>query len=422
MNTLLKKIFHGDTTIWIVFITLCILSMILMFSASSTEASRAANHMQPMLRHATFLIVGFFIAYGIHFMTSIQIRIIGFIGLVAALILLIYMQFNGVTINGATRWVDIMGFRFQPSEIAKLSLVIVVASFMSWIKDGDTASEKKWFTYIISITAIFCVLIFMDNISTVILIFGVVMVMMFVGRISFKRLGIVMLVALLIGGAGYGMGKAMLQLPSDSGIRSISVLNRVPTMAARLDRFFISDENTPRFVINDITRQYSHSMIAISRGGIFPNGPGSSIQRDYLPLASSDFIFAILLEEWGLLFGGGLLIFLYLILLFRAGMIASKCNSVFPALLVIGLSLMIVIQAFVNMAVAVGLVPVTGQPLPLISHGGTAVVITSIYFGIILSITRQIKESQLAKAEGTVKNIALNETDEFENSLNVEMT
>ena len=404
MNHLLKKIFHGDTTIWIVFFALCILSVLIMFSASSTAASRMANHSAPMLRHAGFLAAGIILAYGIHFIPYVYIRILGFIGLVIALILLLYMQLPGagVTINGATRWVDVMGIRFQPSEIAKLSIVIAAASFMSWIKDGDPASEKKWFIRIMVVTGVFCAIIFIDNISTAILIFCVVFAMMFVGRISFRRLGIVALVVVGLGAAGYGIGKMFPN--TNSGF-----LNRVPTMVSRIDSFFIGGDNASRFVINDATRQYSHAMIAVSRGGIFPSGPGSSIQRDYLPLASSDFIFAIILEEYGLIIGGGLFILLYLILLFRAGQIAAKCSSVFPALLVIGLSLMIVTQALVSMAVAVGLGPVTGQPLPLISHGGTSVVITSIYFGIILGITKQIKESRQAKAEGTVVEVSVEE-------------
>jgi cell division protein FtsW len=325
------------------------------------------------------------------------------------------MQFNGVTINGATRWVDIFGIRFQPSEIAKLSLIIVVADFMSRIKDNDPVSEKTWFRYIMITTGVFCLIIFKDNISTAILIFGVVFIMMFIGRISLKRLGIIALVGLIVCASGYGIGKAMLQLPSDSGVRSVAAFNRIPTMTARIDRFFAGEEdvNKFRFHPDGSDFQPKNALIAIARGGgVTGVGIGNSIQRDYLPYAYSDFIYAIALEEGGLILGI-FLILLYIILLFRAGQIATKCNAVFPALLVFGLSLMIVTQAFISMAVVVGLGPVTGQPLPLISHGGTSIVITSIYFGIILGITKQIKESQQEQAEGTVVEIPVVELEEM---------
>ncbi|MFT3754258.1 MAG: FtsW/RodA/SpoVE family cell cycle protein [Paludibacter sp.] len=148
-----------------------------------------------------------------------------------------------------------------------------------------------------------------------------------------------------------------------------------------------------KYAITDENRQVQHGRIAIARGGVFGVMPGNSVERDFLPQAYSDFIYAIILEEMGLI-GGIVVIILYLILLFRAGKIATKCASVFPALLVIGLSLMIVIQTFINMSVASSLIPVTGQPLPLISRGGTAILITCVYFGIILGITRQIKNEQ----------------------------
>jgi len=365
-------------------------------------AHRATNHHSaPILQHILYLAIGIGLAYGIHRFIPYQIvRLLGFVGLATAFVLLVLTPFIGIRINEATRWIEIFGIRFQPSEIAKLSLIIVVADFMSRIKDDDPNSQKTWFRLIMIISGAICLLIFSDNASTAILLFGVVFIMMFIGRISPKRLGIIALTGLLVCASVYGVGKV------NTSIFGSAMQNRTTTFANRIDRFFVSDDNAEKFVMNDRNRQLQNSKIAIARGGTTPIGVGigNSVQRDYLPLAYSDFIYAIVIEEGGL-FIGIILILLYLILLFRAGQIATKCNAVFPALLVFGLSLMIVMQAFISMAVATGLGPVTGQPLPLISRGGTSIVITSVYFGIILGITKYIKESQQKQTEGTVETV-----------------
>jgi cell division protein FtsW len=209
--------------------------------------------------------------------------------------------------------------------------------------------------------------------------------MMFIGRISLKYLGsmaTVLIVTLLI---GYGAVKA---IPENS---MPHMFKRAYTWVARIERHSDKGVKENKYVINDKNRQEKYGQIAIARGGVFGVLPGNSVERDYLPQAYSDFIFSIIVEEMGSI-GGVVVIILYLILLFRAGQIATKCSSVFAAILVIGLSLMIVIQTFINMSVATSLIPVTGQPLPLISRGGTSILITCIYFGIIFGITRQIKE------------------------------
>jgi len=180
------------------------------------------------------------------------------------------------------------------------------------------------------------------------------------------------------------------------------MFKRAYTWVARIERHSDKEGKGSKYVINDKNRQEKYGQIAIARGGIFGVMPGNSVERDYLPQAYSDFIYSIIVEEMGL-FGGFLVILLYLILLFRAGKIATNCSSVFPAVLVIGLSLMIVIQTFINMSVATSLIPVTGQPLPLISRGGTSILITCIYFGIILGITRQIISEQLPVEENFVQ-------------------
>jgi len=386
MDSLLKKYMRGDTTLWIVFIMLCVVSVIEMYSASSTLAYKAASHTAPMLRHVAFLAGGALIAIGVHLVPYKYIRIIAYGGLVLSFFLLIVVLFKGHSENDASRWLVIGGVQFQPSELAKLSVIIVAADFISRIKDPEK-DEKKYFWNTMIMMAIICPLILLENFSTAAILFGVVYIMMFIGRVSMKRLGMVAGALVLIVLLAFGAVKV---IPQD---KMPSMFDRAYTWVARIDRFSSDkDKEANKYVINDDNRQVQHGRIAIARGGIFGVMPGNSVERDYLPQAYSDFIYAIIVEELGM-FGGIFVILLYLILLFRAGRIATESPTVFPAVLVIGLSLMIVIQAFVNMSVATSLGPVTGQPLPLVSRGGTSILITCIYFGIIFGITRQIKEN-----------------------------
>lgn len=384
METLLKKYLKGDTTLWIVFFVLCILSAIEMYSASSTLAYKAASHTGPMIRHVEFLIGGIFIVFLVHLVPYKIIRILSYVGLLLSLLLLIFVLFKGKSENDASRWLVIFGVQFQPSELAKLSVVIVAADFISRIKDTES-NEWMYFRNTVIMLGVISGLILLENLSTALILFTVVFIMMYIGRISLKYLfsltGLLMLVLVL----GF---LAFKTIPKSA---MPSFLDRGYTWVARLDRNKEVVEN--KYVINDANLQEQHGRIAMARGGVFGVFPGNSVERDFLPQAYSDFIYAIIVEEMGLI-GGVFVMLLYLILLFRAGKIATKCTSVFPALLVIGLSLMIVIQALVSMVVSSGSGPVTGQPLPLISRGGTSILITSVYFGIILGITRQIKNEQ----------------------------
>ena len=385
MDSLLKKYLRGDATLWIVFIMLCIVSIIEMYSASSTLAYKAANHTAPMLRHVGFLAGGALIAVLVHLIPFRYIRLISYFVLVLSVFMLILVLFKGKSENDASRWLVIGGFNFQPSELAKLSVIIVAADFISRIKDPKT-DEKKYFWSTIIMLGIICPLILLENFSTAVILFGVVFIMMFIGRVSIKRLGILAGAILMTIILGFGAIKA---IPQE---KMPKAFDRAYTWTARIDRFTENTDNEQsKYEITDENRQVQHGRIAIARGGIFGVFPGNSIERDYLPQAYSDFIYAIIVEEMGLV-GGIFVILLYLILLFRAGRIATESPTVFPAVLVIGLSLMIVIQSFVSMSVATSLGPVTGQPLPLISRGGTSILITCIYFGIIFGITRQLKE------------------------------
>jgi cell division protein FtsW len=395
METLLKKYLKGDTTLWVVFIILCVVSAIEMYSASSTLAYKAADHAAPMLRHVEFLGAGVLIVFAFHLIPYKYIRIFSYLGLLISVLMLVWVLFKGKSENDATRWLVIGGIQFQPSELGKLSVVIVAADLISRIKDAEH-NEWMYFRNTVIILAVIGGLIMLENLSTALILFLVVFFMMFIGRISFKYIallaGIVVIAAML----GFGAVKV---IPKES---MPSMFDRAYTWVGRIDRKFTGEKEkkAAKYVINDENLQEQHGRIAIARGGLFGVFPGNSVERDYLPQAYSDFIYAIIVEEMGLI-GGIFVMLLYLILLFRAGKIATQCSSVFPALLVIGLSLMIVIQALVSMVVSSGSGPVTGQPLPLISRGGTSILITCVYFGIILGITRQIKDDDMPVDETT---------------------
>jgi cell division protein FtsW len=406
MDSILKKYLRGDAVLWAVFFFLCFISVVEMFSASSTLAFKAANHTAPVMRHILFLCVGAGIAFLVHLIPARYIRFGAFVLMGISIVTLILVQFIGITENEAARWLQIAGIQFQPSELGKLSLVIVAADFIARIKNSK-ANEDKYFKILMILSVIVCGLIVKENFSTAVLLFGVIWIMMFVAKIAWQKLALVvavMSVLLLLGFA------AVKFIPQE---KMPDAFSRIYTWENRLSRHHEEKEAVDKFVINDANRQVQHGRIAIARGGVLGVFPGNSVQRDFLPQAYSDFIYAIIVEEMGLI-GGVFVILLYMVLLFRAGRIATKSKTVFPAILVIGLSLLLVLQAFVNMAVSTSLIPVTGQPLPMISRGGTSILVTSVYFGIMLGITRQIKEETGENQEEFIEEIVIEEEDEDE--------
>lgn len=375
-----RKIFKGDKVIWTIFILLSIISLVEIFSATSTIVYRQENMWGPILRHAMFLIGGVGMILLIH---NIPYRYFSFLifVLLGAIILLILTPFIGTSVNGADRWISFMGFTIQPSEIAKISLMGTIAFLLSKQNGENDAVLFRW---MIGLMLVVCGIIAMDNLSTAVLLFGVCYIMMFIGNVKLMRL-------LKVAGAGIlGILLFILLLNvvpdkwTDSG-----PLSRLGTWQNRISNFSSHKELSEEeyYTITDENYQVAHAKIAISNGGLLGVFPGNSTERDFLPQAYSDFIYAIIIEEMGIL-GGIFVLLLYVIILIRAGMIARRIDRIFPKYLVLGSALMLSIQAFVNMAVAVNLIPVTGQPLPLISRGGTSTLITCAYFGLILSADR----------------------------------
>ncbi len=375
-----RKIFKGDKVIWSVFIALCVISLVEIFSATSTIVYRQQNIWGPLLRHAMFLVAGVGVILLVHNIPYRYFSSLIFI-LIGAIILLILTPFIGTSVNGAERWISIMGITIQPSEIAKISLVGTIAFLLS--KQNGT-NDGLLFKWMIGLMLVVTGIIAMDNLSTAVLLFGVCYLLMFIGNVKLMRL-------LKVAGAGVAaivLFVMLLNVLPDSWTEK-GPLSRLGTWQNRFEHFGASKEQTEEeyFTITDENYQVAHAKIAISNGGLLGVFPGNSTERDFLPQAYSDFIYAIIIEEMGLI-GGLFVLLLYVIILIRAGMIARKTEKLFPKYLVLGSAMMLSIQAFINMAVAVSLIPVTGQPLPLISRGGTSTLITCAYFGLILSADR----------------------------------
>lgn len=375
---LINKLFRGDRSIWIIFMLLSLISLVEVYSATSTLAYKHVHYWAPIVRHATFLLAGFGMVLFLHHIPSKYLQL-GVLFFIISLILLAITPIIGVEINGARRWLSILGIQFQPSELVKITCIIFVAFMLS---KQDQIRPKIVFWVILGGVGLACGLIVRDNLSTACLLFFVCFLMMFIGQISLKRMGLLVAALVLLGGLAY----ATLRLvPDDFAVKYLP--SRFLTWKGRMDDFE-QDKNEYKYTINDDNFQVNHAKIAIARGGLFGKMPGRSVQRDFLPQAYSDFIYAIIIEEMGLIIGGIGVLMLYVFLMFRVGIIARRCKKQFPRYLVLGCGLLIVIQAFINMAVAVNLIPVTGQPLPLISRGGTSTVITCLYFGIMLSVSR----------------------------------
>jgi len=381
MGGLASRLFKGDRVIWIVFMFLCLISVIEVFSATSTIAYRNANFWAPIVRHASFLLVGLVFVLLLH---NIPCRFFSLFILLlpVSIALLILTPIFGENTNNAHRALEFFGIEFQPLEFAKLASIVYVAFLLS---RKDRLTDEKTFKYILIGVGLACALILPQNFSTAVLLFGVCFLMMFIGQLSLKKL--LKLAGALVLAAGLFLFLLMF-LPKDL---TKYLPARFETWQGRIERFTTPDEalaeGEKTFQVTDDNYQVVHAKIAIARGGLIGQMPGHGQQRDFLPQAYSDFIYAIIIEELGFI-GGMVVLFLYIVLLIRVGMIARKCDKLFPKYLVLGCGLLLVIQAFANMAVAVNLIPVTGQPMPLVSRGGTSTVISCIYIGIILSVSR----------------------------------
>lgn len=411
MNKKLSNLFKGDKVIWMVFFFLCIISIVEVFSASSELTYKGGNYLTPIIKQMALIVVGFGLMVVTLNINCKYFKLLTPIMLLFAGILLLLVLGLGQSTNGASRWIPIMGVQFQPSEMAKGALVLMTAQILSAMQT-DKGADRKAMRYIIQMALPFLVLIGLENLSTAALLAAVIFFMMIIGRVPGKQIGkLVLTVVLLIvmvvtavmaigedtekEGQPQNLTEQTLAngqtVSTENSKGHKGVLHRLDTWKSRIDKFLNSKEVPPEKVDLDKGAQEAHAKIAIATSNIVGRGPGNSVQRDFLAQAFSDFIYAIIIEETGIE-GAFVVAMLYIILLFRTGRIANRCENNYPAFLAMGLALLLVVQALFNMCVAVGLVPVTGQPLPLISKGGTSTIVNCVYIGIILSVSRTAKK------------------------------
>lgn len=368
----------GDRVIWAIVFLLSILSILVVYSSVVTLAYKykQGNAEAFLFKHTFLVFCGILIMYFVHKLKYTVFSKIAQFGVFLLIPLLLFTLLKGVSAGEASRWISIPGTQltFQSSDIAKIILLIFVARTLT-LKQGQLDDFKSLFKFILLPVGFICLLIFPANFSTAALLFVNCLFLMFVGQVKLK------FIAYILGAcAGFGLllGVIIYQFPD--------LISRGATWKARIENFSKGDSKN--------NYQSDQAKIAIATGGIIGKGPGNSTQRAFLPQASSDFIYAIIIEEYGLFTGAGML-FLYMILLFRGIRILRDSEKTFGGLIAVGLSFSLVFQALINMAVAVNLFPVTGQPLPLVSMGGTSVWFTCISIGIILSVSRANEEKEI---------------------------
>ncbi|MBN7813641.1 FtsW/RodA/SpoVE family cell cycle protein [Algoriphagus sp. H41] len=369
--------FKGDPIIWAIVILLSLFSILVVYSATGTLAYKTAggNTELYLFRHSFLVFLSLFVMWAAHKMPYRKYALYARLFMFLSIPLLAFTYFFGSNINDANRWltIPVINQAFQPSDLAKLSLIAALAAMLAKRQNNIKDFTGTFLPVILAIGFI-CALIGMANMSTAILLLITCLLIMFIGRVPVKYLGLVIMVGML------GLTIA------------VFTGQRGETFWSRIEAFWESKEDDSK-----IPFQAEQSYIAIATGGISGKGPGNSEQRNSLPHPYSDFIYAIIIEEYGLV-GGATVLFLYLALLYRGMRIVANSNKAFGGLLSAGLSFALVIQALVNMAVAVGLGPITGLPLPLLSMGGTSLVFTGTALGIILSVSRGDHSDEVSAA------------------------
>ena len=389
------KYLRGNSVIWAVIFILSIFSMLAVYSSTGTLAYKyhGGNTFYFLLKHTLTLLFGLAITFATHRIHYKFFYKISSLLLLITVPLLLLTIMLGTSLNEATRWITLpgIGLTFQTSDLAKLALILFIAQQLSKKQDRIKEFNETFLPLMIPIVVV-CGLIIKADLSTAALLFLTSLILMFIGRINLRHLGgLVML------------GIIMVSIFVAIGLSSGNT-GRIGTWKNRIVNFVEGSENG--------NYQVEQAKIAIVTGGMLGKGPGNSTQRNFLPHPYSDFIYAIIIEEYGLM-GGVFILFLYLFLLYHAGAIVRSSTRTFPAFLVIGLMLSLVLQAMVNMAVAVNVFPVTGQTLPLVSMGGTSILFTSVAFGIILSVSRTVKEEKLQEELEVIEN---EQPEEIENN------
>ena len=366
INNWIKNNLKGDPVIWGVVFVFSLMSIAVVYSATGTLAfsTRDGNTEYFLLKHTLLIAVGLFSMWLAHRVDFKYYSKLSMLGVYISIPLLLYTWLFGSSLNEASRWITIpvINQTFQPSDLAKLSLIAYLASMLSK-KQGEIDKLKETFIPVLLWCGVICGLIGMTDLSTAMMLFATCLLLMFIGRVPLKYIGGLLLIGLVFGALVLAVGQ------------------RGGTAASRVSSF----------MSGELSYQSEQAHIAISNGGIVRFAPGQSVQRNFLPHPYSDFIYAIIIEEYGML-GGAIVLFLYLILLYRGMVTVARSSKAFGGLLSAGLSFLLVIQAMINMGVTVGLGPVTGLSLPLLSMGGTSLLFTGIAIGIIISVSRGERE------------------------------
>lgn len=424
MSNTIGNLFKGDKGIWMVFFFLCIVSIVEVYSASTMLTYKGGSYITPILKHIFLLGLGLTAMVVTANINCGYFKFLTPFVLGGAFVLLLVVLAIGTATNGAQRWINIGPIQFQPSELAKGALILSTAQILSSLQT-EKGADPRAFRYILGVCGGIIPFIMVENLSTAALLCAVILMMMFIGRVPMRQIGKLLGAVVILGAFMLSMimmfghaeektepNKQNLteQVQTENKEKKDKgaigkVFHRFDTWKGRIDKFLDSKELTPKDVDLDEDAQESYAKVAIATSNVVGKGPGNSDQCDFISQAFSDFIYAIIIEEMGL-WGAFFVAFLYIILLFRAGRIANRCENTFPAFLCMGLAIMLVIQALFNMAVAVGLAPVTGQPLPLISRGGTSTIINCLYLGIILSISRTAKKKDLPQNEANFDKFA----------------
>lgn len=384
MKDFASKYLRGDLVIWTVCLLLALVSIPAVYSGISSLAYKYTdgNTFHYLIKHGIMLVTGFAVMFAMHRINYRRFAQVSQVAVWVAVVLLVLTLMLGVNLNEASRWLKIpfINQNFQTSDFAKIALVTYVSRLLT-IKRGEIRDFKRGLLPILAPIVLVCFLILPANFSTAALLFLVCFTLLYVGGVPFRHL------ALVVGTAAAGFA-ILLSVASTMP----DVLPRMATWKKRITSFESGE--------SEANYQVEHAMMAINSGGVLPSGPGTGDSRNYLPHPYSDMIYAFIIEEYGSLAGGCGIVLLYLIFLYRCMRIARDCKREFGAFLVLGLSFLIGFQAFINIGVAVNLIPVTGQPLPLVSMGGTSIWFTCMAIGMILSVSRSVYEGETAPGRG----------------------
>ena len=397
-----RQLLNGDRTIWAMVFVLCAISLVEVFSASSRLTFGKSSFLTPIISHTLHLCIGLGGMWVVHLFHYKWYKLFPIFLVPMAVLLLGYLSLRGMGTSNAERWINLGFIQLQPSELGKIGVIMTVAYWLSKLKPEDELSQANTFWKILALTGLVDLLIVGENLSTAVLLAGVIFVMMILGGIAWRRM---LALTGVVVGVGIVAVVILLFVPAQTIRDSKIIPSRATTWQARLQDFSQTKNKPSAYEYAKLVApekpQETHANIAIATSNILGKGPGNSDERDYLQEASCDFIYAIIIEELGMA-GGIIVMLVYIILLYRVGRIATKCKEKYPAYLAMGLGMLLGLQAFINMSVAVGLFPVTGQPLPLISKGGTSVLMTSGCIGMLLGISNTLeKEARGEQVLGT---------------------